>query len=76
VFSGVAALARSPQHVGTASGMVMQASQLTQFASPILVAWIAVRLGWGASLPVMLGFAACAAAGGLAIARSERSRMA
>lgn len=76
VFSGVAALARSPQHVGTASGMVMQASQLTQFASPIVIAWIAARLGWGASLPVMLCFAACAAAGGLAIARSERSRMA
>lgn len=75
VFSGVAALARSPQHVGTTSGMVMQASQLTQFASPILVAWIAARLGWGASLPVMLGFAACAAAGGLAIGRAERSRI-
>ncbi|MNC97914.1 hypothetical protein D3C83_157250 [compost metagenome] len=56
--------------------MVMQASQLTQFASPIVVAWIAARLGWGAALPLMLAFAACAAAGGLAIARSERSKMA
>ena len=55
--------------------MVMQASQLTQFASPMLIAWIAARLGWGASLPVMLGFAACAAAGGFAIARIERTRM-
>lgn len=76
VFSGVAALARSPQHIGTTNGMVMQASQLTQFLSPIVVAWIAARLGWGASLPVMLGFAACAAAGGFAIARMERSRIA
>jgi len=75
VFSGVAALARSPQHIGTANGMVMQASQLTQFVSPIAIAWLAARLGWGASLPVMLGFAACAAAGGVAIARIERSRM-
>ncbi len=75
VFSGVAALARSPQHVGTTNGMVMQASQLTQFASPIVVAWLAARFGWGASLPAMLAFAACAAAGGFAIARLERSRM-
>lgn len=75
VFSGVAALARSPQHIGTTNGMVMQASQLTQFASPIVVAWFAARLGWAASLPIMLGFAACAAAGGLAIARGERSKM-
>ena len=76
VFSGVAALARSPQHIGTTNGMVMQASQLTQFLSPIAVAWIAARSGWGASLPVMLAFAACAAAGGFAIARVERTRMA
>ncbi len=73
VFSGVAALSRSPQHIGTTNGMVMQASQLTQFASPIIVAWIATRLGWGASLPIMLVFAACAAAGGVAIGHIERS---
>jgi len=76
VFSGVAALARSSQHIGTTNGMVMQASPHAQFASPIIVAGIAARLGWGASLPVMLGFAACAAAGGVAIARIERSKMA
>jgi cyanate permease len=76
VFSGVAALARSPQHIGTTNGMVMQVSQLTQFASPILIAWIAAQLGWGASLPAMLAFAGCAALGGLGIARLERSRMA
>ena len=76
VFSGVASLARSPQHIGTTNGMVMQASQLVQFVSPIAVAWIAARLSWGASLPLMLFFAASAAAGGLAIARVERSKMA
>ncbi|MBI2755032.1 MAG: MFS transporter [Betaproteobacteria bacterium] len=76
VFSGVAALARTPQHIGTTNGMVMQASQLTQFVSPIVVAWIATRFGWGASLSVMLAFAACAAVGGLAIARIERAKMA
>jgi len=75
VFSGVAALARSPQHIGTTNGMVMQASQITQFVSPIVIAWIAGRLGWGASLPAMLAFAACAAAGGFGIARIERTKM-
>lgn len=76
VFSGVAALSRTPQHIGTTNGMVMQASQLSQFFSPILIAWIAARFGWEASLPAMLAFAACAAAGGLGIARLERSRSA
>lgn len=76
IFSGVAALSRSPQHIGTTNGMVMQASQLTQFASPIVVAWIAARFGWGASLPVMLAFAACAAVGGFAIGRIDRTRIA
>jgi fucose permease len=76
VFSGVAALARSPQHMATTNGIVMQTSQLVQFGSPIAVAWIAGRLGWSASLPLMLAFAACAAAGALAIARVERSRIA
>jgi DHA1 family inner membrane transport protein len=75
VFSGVAALARSPQHIGTTNGMVMQTSQLVQFFSPIAAAWIATRFGWSAALPLVLGFAACAAAGGSAIARIERTRM-
>ncbi len=76
VFSGVAALARSPQHIGTTNGMVMQASQFTQIFSPIVVAWLAARSGWSASLPAMLAFAACAAAGGFGIARLERARTA
>ena len=76
VFSGVAALARSPQHIGTTNGMVMQAAQLVQFVSPVVVAWIAARLGWGASLSLMLAFAGVAAACGFSIGRIERSRMA
>lgn len=75
VFTGVATLAPSPQHIGTTNGMVMQTSQLVQFLSPIAVAWLATRFGWSATLPVMLGLAACAAAGGLAIAQIERSKM-
>jgi len=75
VFSGVATLARSPQHIGTTNGMVMQASQLTQFVSPVLIAWIVARSGWGASLPAMLLFATCAAAGGFAIGRIEKARI-
>ncbi len=76
VFSGIAGLARSPQHIGTASGMVMQTSQLSQFVSPILVAWLATRFGgWGATLWAMLAFAASAALCGLALARIERDRI-
>jgi predicted MFS family arabinose efflux permease len=75
VFSGVAALARSPQHVATTNGIVMQTSQLAQFGSPIGLAWLAGLVGWSGSLPLMLAFAACAAAGALAIARVERSRI-
>lgn len=72
VFSGVAALARSSQHIGTANGMVMQTSQLSQFLSPIAAAWLATRAGWSASLPVMLGCAALAFAGALGIGALER----
>ena len=72
VFSGVAALARSPQHIGTANGMVMQFSQLSQFLSPIAVAWLVTRSGWSASLPVMLACAALAFAGALCLGALER----
>jgi len=72
VFSGVAALARSPQHIGTANGMAMQLSQLSQFLSPIAVAWLVTRAGWSASLPVMLACAALAFGGACGIALQER----
>ena len=73
VFSGVAIHARSAQHAGTANGMIMQASHLSQFAVPIAVAWVATRLGgWGASLGVMLALSAAGVLAGLGVARHER----
>jgi len=74
VLSGVAVHARTREHIGTTNGMVMQISQIGQFAAPLIVAAIATRAGWQASLPVMLAFAACAIAGGVAIGRIELSR--
>lgn len=75
IFSGVAAHAKTPQHIGTTNGMVMQASQIGQFFGPIALAWLATRFGgWGATLWAMLAFAAGAAACGLAIGRIERNR--
>lgn len=74
VFSGVVVHARTPAHIGTTNGMVMQTSQAAQFAAPILLAWLAASGGgWSASLWGMLGFAAGGALCGLAITRIERS---
>ncbi|HVL37454.1 MAG TPA: MFS transporter [Burkholderiales bacterium] len=73
VFSGAAAHAKSAQHVGTANGMVMQASHLSQFVVPIVIAWVATRLGgWSASLGVMLALSAIGVAAGLAVRGYER----
>ena len=59
--------AKSPQHIGTTNGMVMQASHVAQFAIPILIAWVASRAGgWGASLQVMLTLALAGIVAGLA----------
>jgi DHA1 family inner membrane transport protein len=72
IFSGVVVHARTPQHVGTTNGMVMQASQAGQFFGPILLAWLASQYGgWGASLWAMLAFAAGGALCGYAILRIE-----
>lgn len=72
IFTGVVVHAKTPQHVGTTNGMVMQTSQAGQFFGPILLAWLASHFGgWGASLWAMLAFAACAAACGYAILRIE-----
>jgi MFS family permease len=73
IFSGVVAHARSAQHIGTTNGMVMQASQFGQFLGPMVVAWLATRYGWGATLWAMLAFAAGGAACGLALGRIERT---
>jgi DHA1 family inner membrane transport protein len=72
VFSGLPVHARSPQHVGTGNGIVMQASQIGQFLGPLLLAWIATRFGaWEASLWALLAFAAGAALCGVAIGKIE-----
>ncbi|MEK7215970.1 MAG: MFS transporter, partial [Chloroflexota bacterium] len=76
IFAGIAAHAKTPQHIATANGLVLQASQAGQFIGPIALAWLASRFGgWGAALWAMLAFAACAAACGLAVGRIERDRM-
>ena len=73
VLSGVAVHARSPGHIGTTNGMVMQAAQIGQLIGPILLAWFASRYGgWSATLWGMLAFAACATLCGLALLRFER----
>ncbi len=74
VFSGIAVHAKSHAHIGTANGMVMQVSQLAQFAGPLAVAWLAARHGWGVSLAPMLAFAACSIVAGLAIGPLERRK--
>jgi MFS family permease len=72
VFSGLPIHARTPQHIGTGNGIVMQASQIGQFLGPLALAWIATRFGgWHASLWVLLAFAAGAALCGAAIGAIE-----
>ena len=73
VFSGTTVHAKSPQHIGTTNGMVMQASHGAQFAIPLLIAWVASRSGgWSASLQVMLVLALVGLGAALAIGRFER----
>jgi MFS family permease len=72
IFSGVVVHAKTPEHIGTTNGMVMQTSQAGQFLGPILLAWLASNFGgWGASLWAMLAFAAGGALCGYAILRIE-----
>ncbi len=72
IFSGVVVHAKTPEHIGTTNGMVMQTSQAGQFFGPILLAWLATSFGgWGASLWAMLAFAVGGALCGYAILRIE-----
>ena len=72
IFSGVVVHAKTPQHVGTTNGMVMQTSQAGQFFGPVALAWLAAQASdWGASLWAMLAFAAGCALCGYAILRIE-----
>jgi MFS family permease len=73
IFSGLPVHAKTPQHISTANGMVLQTSQAGQFFGPILLAWLASRMGgWDATLWAMLAFAAGGALCGVAITRIER----
>ena len=73
VFTGAPMHSRSPQHIGTTNGMIMQASHLGQFVIPILIAWAASRMGgWGASLGAMLALAAVGMLSGFALRGIER----
>ena len=73
VFSGTTVHARTPQHIGTTNGMVMQSSHAAQFALPILIAWVASRAGnWGASLQVMAVLALIGIGAAVAVGRFER----
>jgi MFS family permease len=68
IFAGLPVHARSPQHIATGNGMVLQFSNLGQFFGPLAIAWIASRLGgWEATLSAMLAFAAASAACGAAL---------
>jgi MFS family permease len=71
VFSGLPLHARTPQHIGTGNGIVMQASQIGQFLAPLALAWIATQFGWHANLWALLAFAAGAIACGVAIGAIE-----
>ena len=73
IFSGLPVHAKTPQHISTGNGLVMQASQGGQFFGPIALAWLASRFGgWGATLWAMLAFAAGGALCGFALERIER----
>ena len=75
IFSGLPVHARSPQHIATGNGMVLQFSNLGQFFGPLVIAWLASRYGgWDATLWALLAFAAAAALCGIALGRIERRR--
>lgn len=72
IFAGLPVHARSPQHISTGNGMVLQFSNIGQFFGPLAIAWIASRFGgWEATLAAMLAFAAGGAACGVALAGIE-----
>jgi MFS transporter, DHA1 family, inner membrane transport protein len=74
IFAGLPVHARSPQHIATGNGMVLQFSNLGQFFGPLAIAWLAARFGWSASLWALVAFAAGGAACGLALRIIEKPR--
>ena len=72
IFAGLPVHARSPQHISTGNGMVLQFSNIGQFFGPLAIAWIASRFGgWETTLAAMLAFAAGGAACGVLLAAIE-----
>ncbi len=72
VLAGVPVHAKTPQHIGTMQGMIMQSSQLGQFFAPLFIAMLAQALGgWGASLWIMLVLAAIAMVAAFVVTRFE-----
>jgi MFS family permease len=73
IFAGLPVHARTPGHIATGNGIVLQGSNFGQFIGPISLAWIASHFGgWHATLWAMLGFAGLGAICGLAIASIEK----
>ena len=72
-FSGAAAHAPSPKHVGSASGMIVQGSSLGQFAGPPVIAALVSAAGgdWRAATVALAVAAGCAAGLGLLVVRLE-----
>jgi predicted MFS family arabinose efflux permease len=76
VFAGLPVHARTPQHIATGNGIVLQFSNLGQFFGPLAIAWIASQFGsWEATLWALLVFAAVGAACGAAIGVIEKRRV-
>jgi MFS transporter, DHA1 family, inner membrane transport protein len=72
IFAGLPVHARSPQHISTGNGMVLQFSNIGQFFGPLAIAWIASRFGgWETTLAAMLALAAGGAAFGAVLGRIE-----
>ena len=73
IFAGLPVHARTPQHIATGNGIVMQGSNIGQFIGPMVLAWLASRAGtWDVTLWPLLGFAALAALLGVMLGRLER----
>lgn len=77
VMSASQTHARTPAQVATVQGMIMQGSNLGQFASPLLVAAVVVQaplgtLDWNRMLGLMVASAILIVAGGLWLRAIER----
>jgi MFS family permease len=76
VFAGLPVHARTPQHIATGNGIVLQFSNLGQFFGPLAIAWIASHFGrWEATLWALLAFAAAGALCGAALGAIEKRRV-